>query len=314
MRIGVRLGPVWVSTSTRSRRRRRPSQPSWHATGQATTPDGRGVDFRCRHSHRSQDAAINCAATIRKQIERGQSLHLITRVRSTPATREAARQRAAEQEARRQAKAAQHAQAAQQRTEQREARRQAKAAERDRAAQQRQPEREERIARIPSAWQGGPEMTDRQDYGQQPPQEYGQQHWQDQSWRPQHYDPGAHERRISAQQPPYPPEGPPWHQPGYGPQPGHGQQSYPDQPPYNSGFPQPGQQAYGQRYASPQPAYGPPGGPQRRKPWAARHKLLTAFLAFCGLVFVIGIAAAAGSSSSSSTPAPVNSSPAAGGS
>ena len=144
MRIGVRLGPVWVSTSTRSRPKRRSSQPSWHAKGRATTPDGREVDFRCHHSHRSQDAAINCAATIRKQIERGQSLHLITRVRSTPASREAARQRAAEQEACRQAKAAERGRAAQQRSEQREARRQARAAERAQATQQRTEQRETR--------------------------------------------------------------------------------------------------------------------------------------------------------------------------
>ena len=48
-------------------------------------------------------------------------------------------------------------------------------------------------------------------------------------------------------------------------------------------------------------------GPQGRKPWPARHKVLTALLAFCGLVFVIGIAAAA-SSSSSSTPVTATSS------
>jgi hypothetical protein len=145
MRIGVRLGPVWVSTSTHSRRRRRrssasrPRQPSWHAKGKATTPDGREVDFRCQHSHRSQDAALKCSATVRKQIENGQSLHLITRVRSTPASREAARQRAAQKEARIQAKAAQRAQAAQQRAQQQERRRQAKAAGRAQPAQQNLP-------------------------------------------------------------------------------------------------------------------------------------------------------------------------------
>lgn len=47
----------------------------------------------------------------------------------------------------------------------------------------------------------------------------------------------------------------------------------------------------------------PPTG-YGRKPWAARHKVLAGFLACCGLVFVIGIAAAAASSSSSSTPQP----------
>lgn len=138
MRIGVRLGPVWVSTSTHSRRRRRstsrPRQPNWHAKGKATTPDGREVDFRCQHSHRSQDAALKCSATVRKQIESGQGLHLITRVRSTPASREATRQRAAQNEARQHAKAAQRAQAAQQRAQRQEARRQAKAASRAQSA------------------------------------------------------------------------------------------------------------------------------------------------------------------------------------
>jgi cytoskeletal protein RodZ len=56
----------------------------------------------------------------------------------------------------------------------------------------------------------------------------------------------------------------------------------------------------------PEQGYGPPGGPQGRKPWPARHKVLTALLGFCGLVFVIGIAAAA-SSSSSSTPSTTSS-------
>lgn len=144
MRIGVRLGPVSVSTSTHSRRRSRSSQPNWHAKGKATTPDGREVDFRCHHSHRSQDAAIKCAATIRKQIEHGQNLHLITRVRSTPASREAARQRAVQQEARRQAKAAERARAGQQRAEQREARRQAKAASRGQTDHQRAEHQEAR--------------------------------------------------------------------------------------------------------------------------------------------------------------------------
>ena len=41
----------------------------------------------------------------------------------------------------------------------------------------------------------------------------------------------------------------------------------------------------------------PPQSP-RRKSWTARHKVLIGFLAFCGLAFVIGIAAAIGSPSS----------------
>ena len=150
MRIGVRLGPVWLSTSTRSRetsRRRRSSQPSWHAKGHATTPDGREVDFRCHHNHRSQSAALDCASTTRKQIERGQNLHLVTRVRSTPASREAARQRALKQEAERQAKAAQRAQAAQQRAQRREAAAQQRAQQREALALQRQQQAAEQHAR-----------------------------------------------------------------------------------------------------------------------------------------------------------------------
>jgi hypothetical protein len=110
VRIGVRLGPVSLSTSTRSRRRSQSRQSSWHAKGHATTPDGREVDFRCQHSHRSQSAALDCASATRKQIERGRNLQLVTRVRSTPASREAARQRAQMKEAKRQAKAAQRVQ------------------------------------------------------------------------------------------------------------------------------------------------------------------------------------------------------------
>jgi hypothetical protein len=133
MRIGVRLGPVSLSTSTRSRRRRRrrSSRPSFHASGHATTPDGREVAFRCHHNHRSQSAVLDCASTTRKQIGRGQNLHLVTRVRSTPASREAAHQRAQKQEAKHQARAAQRAQAAQQRAEGREAAAQRRAQQRE---------------------------------------------------------------------------------------------------------------------------------------------------------------------------------------
>ena len=134
MRIGVHLGPFWLSTSTHRRRRRRsrrrqpsrprqPRLPTWNATGTTYTPDGREVEFTCQHSHHTQDAAIKCCATVRKQIEAGQSQHLITRVRSTPASREAARQREAAEEAHRQARAAEQ-----------EARRQAKAARRTTSA------------------------------------------------------------------------------------------------------------------------------------------------------------------------------------
>jgi hypothetical protein len=102
------------------------------------TPDGREVDFRCHHNHRTKSAAVTCADTIRKQINRGQSLHMVTRVRSTPASREATRQRALQKETERQAKDAQRARAARQRTEQQQARRESKAAEHAEVALRRQ--------------------------------------------------------------------------------------------------------------------------------------------------------------------------------
>jgi hypothetical protein len=158
VRIGVRVGPVWLSTSTRSRGR---SQPSWHAKGHATTPDGREVDFRCHHSHRSQSAALDCASTIRKQIERGQNLHLVTRVRSTPASRAAARQDALRKEAKRQAKAAQRAQAAQQRAQRREAVAEQRAQQREALAFQRPQEGAEQRARCAGAAQQRAEYRER---------------------------------------------------------------------------------------------------------------------------------------------------------
>lgn len=130
-------------------------------------------------------------------------------------------------------------------------------------------------------------MTDGQDFGWQPQRGNSEQNWQDQPWQGNRYDTGIHRQRISAlQPPPRPPEGTNWFQPG------SGQQYPPPDPPS-------------------QPPYESPGGPQDRKPWAARHKVLTGFLAFCGLVFIIGAAAAAGfsSSSSSSRSAAVASSP-----
>ena len=118
-----------------------------------------------------------------------------------------------------------------------------------------------------------------------PQQGYGQQYPpQGQPWQPPQYDPAAHQRRVQGapqevpwQQGTQPlPQGQPWQQPGYGQQP----------------------------YMPPQPP--------RRKSWPDRHKVLTGFLAFCGLVFIIGIAAAASSSSSSSTPVSPTSRPSAG--
>jgi len=105
------------TTSTSSSRSR---QPSWHATGHTMTPDGREVDFRCHHNHRTESAAVECAGTVRKQIQRGQGQHLITRVRSTSASREADRQRALQKEADHQAKAASQRAEALQRRERKE--------------------------------------------------------------------------------------------------------------------------------------------------------------------------------------------------
>jgi hypothetical protein len=120
-------------------------------------------------------------------------------------------------------------------------------------------------------------MTDGQDFGWQPQQANSEQNWQDQPRQGNRYDTGTHRQRISAlQPPPRPPEGTNWFQPGSRQQ-----------------YPLPGPPS--------QPPYGPPGEPQDRKPWAARHKALTGLLACCGLVFIIGTAAAAGFSSSSSS-------------
>lgn len=147
MRIGVRLGPVWVSTSTRSRHRSRPRQPNWHATSHTMTPDGREVDFRCHHNHRTQAAAIDCASAIRKQIQHGQGLHLVTKVRSTPTSREADRQRAQQKAAHRLARAAQRAQTALHRAQEQQARREAKKAQRVETSQQREAARQQRARR-----------------------------------------------------------------------------------------------------------------------------------------------------------------------
>ena len=141
----------------------------------------------------------------------------------------------------------------------------------------RRPARQASTRRLPGAWPGGAGMTDRQDNAQQPPPGPGQQYWQGQT-RPLPHDPGN----------PWAASAP---QPGYGPPPG------------------PGQQAPGQWYPPSPPGYGPPYGPPRKKPWAARHKVLTGFLACFGLLLVIGLATSAGSSSSSSTKVNATSSP-----
>ena len=132
-------------------------------------------------------------------------------------------------------------------------------------------------------------MTDGQNWGWRPEQGYGRQYGQGQPWQGQPWQGQPWQGQ--------PWQGQPWQaaQDGSGARQGHsGGPQYPPQPPYPP--PNPPTQVL----------YGPPGGPRGRKPWPARHKVLTALLGFCGLVFIIGIAAAA-SSSSSSTPAATSS-------
>jgi hypothetical protein len=120
-------------------------------------------------------------------------------------------------------------------------------------------------------------------YGQPGPGQHGEQGG---PWQREQYDPSAHRHRLGQPpQPPYPPQGQPWAPPGYQP---------PQGPP---GWQQPG---YGQQPPwGPQPGYQPPQPPPR-KPWIARHKVLTGLIAF-GCLIVIIIAANAGGSSSSSS-------------
>ena len=134
MRIGVRVGPVWISSGSSRRRRRRSTARTWRGTGQATTPDRRLVKFQCGHQHRTQTAALECVQKRKKQIERGQNLHLVTRVLETPESREAAQLRAAQKKQRQRELAAQRAEAARVRAQQREVRERERAARRAEAA------------------------------------------------------------------------------------------------------------------------------------------------------------------------------------
>lgn len=136
MRLGVRVGPFWVSGSTRRRRRRsRPAQPTWQGTGEAFTPDGRRVRFQRGHRHRSQAKALECVTTRRKQIERGQNLHLVTRVLDTPESRQRAAERAEQKAWRQQELATQRHEAARQRAQRQQEARQTR---QERAQQQKQ--------------------------------------------------------------------------------------------------------------------------------------------------------------------------------
>jgi hypothetical protein len=129
MRVGMRLGPFYVSTSTRSRRRRSASrlrsQSGLQGTGRVMLSDGRLVAFKCGHHHRSQSAALECADKRIKQLQRGQNLHLITRVLETPQSRELTRQREAQRQAKRNAQADAAQRLARERADRQQARRQA---------------------------------------------------------------------------------------------------------------------------------------------------------------------------------------------
>jgi hypothetical protein len=60
MRFGIRLGPFWVSTS--SRRRPSRSQSSRRAESfHGLVRDGNGGEHPCHHSHRTLEAAEECA-------------------------------------------------------------------------------------------------------------------------------------------------------------------------------------------------------------------------------------------------------------
>jgi hypothetical protein len=58
--------------------------------------------------------------------------------------------------------------------------------------------------------------------------------------------------------------------------------------------------AHEPRRYQPQPYRRPRFAPRRRKSWAGQHKVVTGFLALCGLVFAIAVGSALGSSSTTS--------------
>jgi hypothetical protein len=66
MRFGIRLGPFWVSTSTRRRRRRSQGSRQAESSRQAasfhgTIHDENGREHPCQHNHRTREAAEDCA-------------------------------------------------------------------------------------------------------------------------------------------------------------------------------------------------------------------------------------------------------------
>ena len=87
-------------------------------------------------------------------------------------------------------------------------------------------------------------------------------------WRPEHYDPEAHQQRIDRSSQAEPQQDPwqatqPYGQPPYSPQQPYGQPPYPPQQPYGQPQQDPWQatQPYGQPPYSPQQPYGQPQQP-----------------------------------------------------
>lgn len=59
MRLGIRIGPFWVSTRTR-RRSRRSRSPNRAENFQGIVRDEEGGEHRCPHNHRTLEAAQEC--------------------------------------------------------------------------------------------------------------------------------------------------------------------------------------------------------------------------------------------------------------
>jgi hypothetical protein len=127
--IKLLLLPVWLPLKllweivehsghrSHRRRRRTAARSGYHATSSVTLADGSIAHFRCEHAHRTQTAALECAAACQRKIERGEGNHLITSVQESEAVRqrrlaleaERERQRQAERQARAAEKAARKA-------------------------------------------------------------------------------------------------------------------------------------------------------------------------------------------------------------
>jgi hypothetical protein len=139
LRLSFGVGPLRASIPLTSRRRRRSrsAQRGSQGTGVAYTPDGQHVRFVCGHSHRSQVAMLECLSKRQRQIERGDSLHLVTRVLDTPQSRQRDAERAEQKATRQLERAAQRQAHAEQQGAARQARRDRSAAEREAAQQAR---------------------------------------------------------------------------------------------------------------------------------------------------------------------------------